>query len=389
MPLLFKRIAAGLSGILLALAAAEGLLRIFYNPPPVVSGWVCSASVPPQERNQIGFRGHRIEYGDSTIVIALLGDSQVEAVHLAWGWMPEQRLEHYLEELLDRDVEVVSLASQGYGQDQELLALVHYFRFFRADLVLVWETPANDLWNNTFPTHWPANGWAKPTFRLVDGRLSGPSENMGDTLPRPSSRLALLLESVFRPADRDGEWEAFLPPAYQPDTVWTVGYLTDWQERYDANLGLMRDENLATEKSHLSIYLTPESPRTAYSVELTRLLLDSIQAVALAHGAGMAAFAVAGAPDPTGDVVSATYMLEGRYYHVSRDQYESCVSRMNEGLRFYSIPLRVDDWKMGPLNSHLNEHATDALMEDLARLIAPGLESQRTDTQPSVRRGPD
>lgn len=366
------RMAAVVSGIVLALAVAEGLLRLAYNPPPVSSGWICSSSVPPQERNQIGFRGHPIAYGDSTIVIVLLGDSQVEAAHLAWGWMPECRLEHHLENLLGSDVEVVSIAAQGYGQDQQLLALEHYFRFFRADMVLVWETPANDLWNNTFPTHWPANGWAKPTFRVVDGRLSGPSERLGESLPRPSLRLLMLAESVFGPADRDGEWEAFLPPAYEPDSVWSGDFLTDWQERFDTDLGLMRDENLATEKSHLAIYLTPESPRMTYSIELTRLLLAGIDSLSRANGARTAAFAVDGPPDPTGDVEEATYVLNGMYYHVSRRQYESCVARINEGMEFYSILLGIEDWKMGPLDSHLNEHATDVLMEDLAALLAPG-----------------
>lgn len=372
-PRFLYRMSAGLFGVFAALALAEGLLRLLYNPRPEISGWVCAASVPPQERNQIGFRGHPIEYGDSTFVIALLGDSQVEAAHLAWGWMPECRLEHYLEEFLGIDVEVVSLASQGYGQDQQILALEHYFRHFRADLVLVWETPANDLWNNTFPTHWPANGWAKPTFRVVDGRLVGPSEDLGDTLPRPPLRLLLLWQSVFEPPDRDSEWEAFLPPAYIPDTVCPRGFRTDWQERWNSNLGLMRDENLATEKSHLAIYLTPESPRMAYSIELTHLLLAGIDSLARANGARMAAFAVDGPPDPSGDVEEATYVLDGRYYHVSRRQYESCVERINEGLLFFSIPLRMDDWKMGPLNSHLNEHATDALMEDLAALLSQEL----------------
>lgn len=358
-------------GIVLALAAGEAVLRIVYHPAVRVVGWVSSSSVVPQEKNQMGFRGHPIEYGASTFVIALVGDSQVEATHLAWDWMPECRLEHYLEGLLGRDVEVVSVAAQGYGQDQQLLALEYYFRDFRADMVVIWETPANDLWNNTFPTHWPANGWAKPTFWIEDGRLAGPSEQLGERMPEPSLRIAALLESILGSGDRDGAWECRLPEAYSPDSTWPGEVRYDWQRRWETNLGMMRDENLATEKSHLAIYLTPRSARMQYSIDLTHMLLERIDSLACENGADLVLFAVAGPPDPTGDVEEATYGLDGAFYHVSREQYRSNVEDYNSGFTFYQIPLRIENWKMGPLNSHLNEHATDLLMQDLASLMAP------------------
>lgn len=362
-------------GTVLALAAGEVVLRIAHLPQAMIAGWVSSSSVAPQEKNQMGFRGHPIGYGDSTFVIALVGDSQVEATHLAWDWMPECRLEHYLEELYGRDVEVVSVAAQGYGQDQQLLALEYYFRNFRADMVVIWETPANDLWNNTFPTHWPANGWAKPTFWIEDGRLAGPSEQLGERIQQPSLKIAALLESVLGGNDRDGAWEYRLPEAYSPDSIWPGEVRDDWQQRWETNLGLMRDENLATEKSHLAIYLTPRSARMQYSIELTHMLLERIDSLAGSNGASLVLFSVAGPPDPTGDVDEATYALDGAFYHVSREQYRSNIEEYNSGFDFYQIPLRIENWKMGPLNSHLNEHATDLLMQDLAFIIAPMLRS--------------
>ena len=362
-----------LFGTFLALVVAELLLRVVYHPPTVTSGWVCSSSVPPQEQNQMGFRGHPIEYGDSTLVLVLVGDSQVEATHLAWDWMPECRLQSYLAGLLGRDVRVVSVAAQGYGQDQQLLALEYYFRSFGADMVVLWETPANDLWNNTFPTHWPADGWAKPTFWLEGGRLAGPSEQMGDRLPVPRCRLLALLRSAFARPSRDRDWEARLPRPYSPDTAWEGPVRLDWQQRWDTDLGLMRDENLATEKSHLAIYLTPRSPRMQYSIDLTHKLLERIDSLAAVNGASLVLFATAGPPDPTGDVDEATYSLNGKFYHVSRDQYQRNVEDYNSGFTFFQIPITVEDWKMGPLNSHLNEHATDQVMQDLAGLLAPAL----------------
>ncbi|MDM7991992.1 MAG: hypothetical protein QUS11_01630 [Candidatus Fermentibacter sp.] len=381
-PRVFSSVLVVLAGTLVALAAAEAFLRLACSPPVVTSGWVCSSSVPRQERNQLGFRGHPIGYSDSTTVLVLVGDSQVEATHLAWDWMPESRLEHHLEEILGRDVEVASVAAQGYGQDQELLALEYYFEDFRADMVVVWETPANDLWNNTFPTHWPADGWAKPTFWLESGELAGPCENPGDALPVPPLRIVALLESALGRPSRDGAWEARLPAPYGPDSTWQGPARQEWQERWNTDLGLMRFENLATEKSHLAVYLTPRSPRMQYSVDLTRLLLDRIDSLSRSSGASAVFFAAEGPPDPTGDVEEATYVLNGLYYHVARSQYERNVHDSNSDVSFLELPIRIEDWKMGPLNSHLNEHATDLMMEDLALRLAPMLaDSSPPDTE--------
>ena len=37
--------------------------------------------------------------------------------------------------------------------------------------MILWQTIGNDVWNNLFPTHWPKDGFLKPTFRLQDGQL--------------------------------------------------------------------------------------------------------------------------------------------------------------------------------------------------------------------------
>lgn len=366
-----KKLLVVLFGIILALVLAEGLLRILYDPPVVISGWKCSSSVPVGEKNQLGFRGHPIDIGDSTIVVLLLGDSQVEATHLAWDAMPECLLEAHLEELLGRQVEVASVAAPGYGQDQELFALEYYFERYPADLVALWETPANDLWNNTFPTHWPANGWAKPTFWLEGGELRGPSEHMGDRLSAPPLRIISLLSQQPGPADRDGEWEGRLPPAYEPPDSAEGPVRYEWQNRWDTDLGMMRSENLATEKSHLAIYLTPRSERMQYSLDLTHELLLRIDSVAKANDASLFLFAAAGPPDSTGDVDLATYVLNGLYYDVSRAQYEENVDYFNRGLGFEEIPLSVEDWRMSPTDSHLNAAATDSMMKEVAIRIAP------------------
>lgn len=116
-------------------------------------------------------------------MIILLGDSQAEAKFCcAYKWMPERRLEHYLNSHHNKKVKVFTLAAAGYGQDQQLLVLKEYFQRYRANLVVLWQTPQNDVWNNMFPTHWPKNGTPKPTFVLKNGELDGPTEQWNKIL---------------------------------------------------------------------------------------------------------------------------------------------------------------------------------------------------------------
>ena len=71
--------------------------------------------------------------------------------------------------------------------DQEYLAIEQYLAQYRADLVVLWQTPANDIWNNVFNTHMASRN-PKPTFWLDEARhLQGPSERLGEPLPRPGS----------------------------------------------------------------------------------------------------------------------------------------------------------------------------------------------------------
>ena len=132
----------------------------------------------------------------------------------AFEWMPERRLQHYLSDKVRKGsgkVNVFTIGTEGYGQDQQLLVLQEFYRSHRADMVVLWQTPDNDVWNNMFPTHWPANGWPKPTFRLINNELNGPTENMGDPVKPTNFKLLALLDRVVPIFDRDGDWEKHLP----------------------------------------------------------------------------------------------------------------------------------------------------------------------------------
>lgn len=352
------------ASVLLILVLCEVVLQVFYDLTPATSGWRFQKNMP-QETNQMGFRGQPIEYTPDDFVVVLLGDSNVESIALDFPDMPEKRLQHYLVES-GFPATVISLGAGGYGQDQQLLVLEEYFRNYRADMVILWQTASNDVWNNMFPTHWPANGWRKPTYRLEGGRLIGPNERMG----RISSRIQLiaLVQQILDNKDKDGKWEKYLPEPYAPLLTYDGPVSRKWQESWDANQRMMRHENLANEKSHLALKLAPRSPRTEYGLRLTHRLLEEIEQLALANGAGFAIFSP-GRPPRRSDNREIVCLLNNRYYRISSGQFEDNIRYMNNGFRWLRVPVTVKNWRVSPADGHYNALATDQIMRTLAGLL--------------------
>lgn len=372
------------SSILFAVLVGTVTLQVLYKPTPIKSGWRSSLSfsrtVHKLEKNQLGFRGQPINYSDDDFVILLLGDSQVEAISCAYGWMPERRLEHYLKSEHSKKARVFTLGASGYGQDQQLLVLKEYFQRYRANLVVLWQTSANDVWNNMFPTHWPANGTPKPTFVLKNGELNGPSEQMEQELETPALKLMALWHQLFPPPGRDDEWEKYLPEPYSPLVAYDGPVNRTWQEALDS--GTMEGENLSNEKAHLAIKLIPRSRRMVYGLELTRRLLQEIQKQVSAQNGKFVIFrTVVESKDWNEEV----YVLNGKYYKASETQSEANVLYMDQGFEQYMVPVTVEDSAMGPTDGHLNEHATDLVMKDLAYNVAnliPARSSKGTTAVP-------
>lgn len=366
-----------MTSIILSISLAELFLGLLGTPSPVFSGWLHKRS--NLETNQLGFRGQKYNYTNNDYVIVLLGDSHVAAAACSFDWLPESRLEHHLNQKANqnKNIKVFSIGAGGYGQDQQLLMLQKYYQTYRANMVVLWQTPDNDVWNNVFPTHFPKNGWPKPTFRLVDGKLHGPSENFGEQLSWSKIKLLALANRLFQFIDRDGDWEKYLPQPYKPISNYQGTICNDWQERWDNNLGFMRYENLFTEKSHLSISLTPVSPRMQYGLDLTRMLLGKIESIVNNNNGTFIMFNTQ-APDNKQEICledEVVHLLNGKYYKTSRKQFCENLEYINDGFISFTIPVTIPKWRVGPENSHLNEHATDQVMNDLAPQIQPFISS--------------
>ncbi|HYL81733.1 MAG TPA: hypothetical protein VEU07_13015, partial [Candidatus Acidoferrum sp.] len=323
--------------------------------------------VAEYEKNQLGFRGQRIEYGPGDLVVVLLGDSQAEAVFCCpFEAMPERRLEEYLARPVGRPVKVFTLGATGYGQDQQLLVLQEYYARYRADLVLLWETPVNDVWNNLFPTHWPANGAPKPTFWVERGTLEGPSEQMGESIATSPIAAVTLWKRALSPLRRDEAWEKRLPPAYAPMTHYEGPVNLLWQVQF--NLGVYRDENLRTEKSHLAVRLIPPSPRMHYALDLMRRLLQEIARTVSDHQGTFITFRAV-TPEDMQDDTTEVYELNGLYYMASQRQVDANMAYVNQDVQYHKIRVTPEKYRVSPSDPHLNIEATDLVMRDLAAVL--------------------
>jgi hypothetical protein len=182
----------------LTLTAIEVALRLLDRPAwdtDLRAGWKSEGRYV----NELGYRGKPIRYTDRDIVIILLGDSQVESESCPPDMLPERYLEQHLQRR-DARFRVFTLGSGGYGNDQEYLALEEYFRKHNADAVVLWQSFLNDVWNNVFPTHMPADGTIKPTYWLDHGTLKGPNYQLHEVISKPArTKIGVMVNRLLRP----------------------------------------------------------------------------------------------------------------------------------------------------------------------------------------------
>jgi len=117
-----------------------------------------------------------------------------------------------------------------------------------------------------------------------------------------------------------------------------------------------------------------------YGLDLTSKLLKEVESLVSSRGGKFVTFATTTDLLQSAAVEESIYegvhLLNGKYYQTSQNQYRDNLRYLNQGLDFYLIPITVQQYKVGPENRHLNEHATDQVMKDLATrmesLVPPG-----------------
>lgn len=303
-----KSVLAVLFSVLLMLALAEGVLRLADYPrtPPVGWRWDESpyradANMQDKKTNQLGLRGQKINYGKDDFVVLLVGDSQAEAGTQPHGRMPEIILQDELSRRAGgRTIKVFTIASAGWGQDQELVWLKKYFQTYRADLVLEWITPVNDYWENTFVDRSITReaGRLKPTFRVDrDNQLRQVMPHRFDWKLKDLAGLALgralngkqyTLEQHY-----SDDWQAKLPPSNAAASPQSACPNNEIRENalIGSYLGgsraytLVTDEDLEDGRSHFSPFLAQASPRDTYAVDITHRLLLEMADVAKTNNA--------------------------------------------------------------------------------------------------------
>jgi hypothetical protein len=367
--------AVAITVVLIAmLLLMEVVLRLTDRPGAPVVGW---ASGRPGEQNQFGFRGHRFD-PTADVRVVLLGDSQVEAYGVALDDMPERPLRSAVAELVRTTVSVVSIGSGGWGQDQELLALQAHIKAILPSAVVLWFTEDNDLWNNTFPTHFPKDGVPKPTFWLDGTKLEGPNLPWLEAYRPPGLYLAQAMRRVRSVPiyPTDAEWERRLPPPYRASApsngaVSLAKTLSEWRGVRVDELPYFNDENFDTEKTHYNTYLVPESPRLTYSAALTRALLLRIRDLCEANGAKffiLIAERSLPIPDPP-----TMFEVKGKGYRLSSAARRAVIARIMEGLPTIRVTGTPPDAVISKTDGHWNTEGNRYVMDSLGRQLASEL----------------
>ena len=319
--------------------------------PTFQIGWSYFYQFQSDSANQMGFRGKTIQPKKDTSerIIVFVGDSQVEGDALPFKLMIENLVQKILNQKDSlHTYKCYSVGAGGFGQDQEFLALKEYFKKYQADKVVLWFTPDNDIWNNIFPTHWPLNANPKPTFWIEHGQLKGPNYQWLQTFPDSTKPRWKQSTRPFK--EIDTKWESKLPPPYKAVPLSSFkGVLTPTP---------IIEEPIEVEKSHYAIFLTPRSERMKYGIQLTRLLLDSIQQTCHANKADFAVFLALN--DNVVSMQDSNFSVKSydKVYTLSKAMFFENIDNIMHGFPFHLFKLETE-WKQVSRqdNHHFNHEA--------------------------------
>jgi hypothetical protein len=108
-----------------------------------------------------------------------------------------------------------------------------------------------------------------------------------------------------------------------------------------------------------------------YGLDLTKAILGKIKSLANDNNGKFIIFNTQ-KPDKKIEICSEetiVHKLNGKYYKTSRKQFLDNLEYINKDFISFTIPITRSEWRVGPEDSHLNEHATDQVMNDLAQKI--------------------
>jgi hypothetical protein len=143
-----------------------------------------------------------------------------------------------------------------------------------------------------------------------------------------------------------------------------------WAERRGIRvdeLPYFNEENFEAEKTHFSIYLTPESPRLRYAAALTWALLLRIRAVCKANGARF--FVPDTAGWDTALTEPTTFDVKGKGYVLSSASARRLIEEVLDGLPTIRVPGLPPDAVVSKPDHHLNASGNKYVMESLARRL--------------------
>jgi hypothetical protein len=380
---------------IVAIFFMEALLRGIGIPAKLNSGWGWENSAGRKlskydalTTNQFGYRGQSIHYQTKDYVVLLVGDSQVEAYAGRPEHMPEQFLQESLTSRLHKPVKVFSLASSGWGQDQQLLAIQEYFKLYRADLVLLWATPGNDFWENAFPDRsaTPQAGPLKPTFSLIDGELHGPYFTSGSYLHH--SAIAQLIETVMANLQKETleqrilrGWLDEMPTPHKSNKLaneyvcvglTVINQVEFFNTIFDLNneIGytVRSGEDFLHSRSHFSSFMINPSRRDEYLVAITESLLWQVKEEVEKHNSKFLAFyPVRDDFDKRGmQMVKCVTDSQGNIFSVSLDyagRLKDVIS--SEDLVVFDLP-GGNEIVVSPNDRHLNDLGNELGMKKLS-----------------------
>jgi hypothetical protein len=296
--------------------------------------------------------------------------------------MPEAILERFL---LDQ-VQCTSIAAGGWGQDQQYLALKQFFENHTADYVFLWFTPHNDIWNNMFPTHFPKNGWAKPTFRLENNHLVGPTEEIKQIVyATPRLRILEPFKLLWkRPFifNRDEYFEKnYFPTSIQwlkeknnknnttPFAQKLIGVSAKDKSAY------FRHENFENGKNHWSPWIDPRGERLDYGIKLTNLLLRKIQRLCAVNEAKFKIIWVdniKGFNDFPSRKINEPFeyvSIGKKTYKLSNKIFVENMTLLLDSLENEKIVLRNKPWWRAKNDMHLNQESNVFVMQQISKNI--------------------